>query len=301
MSDRLVWSRDGLDWPNREASRFVNAGGLHWHVQTMGSGPVILLIHGTGASTHSWRDVLPRLALTYTVVALDLPGHGFTSSPSGDGFSLPGMAKSIGALVDALDLSPVVAVGHSAGAAILIRAAIDRCIAPSGIVSLNGALLPFGSVIGTFFSPVAKLLVSAPAIPNLLSWRAENIDRVERILRGTGSRIDATGLELYARLFRNPEHVAGALGMMANWELRSLVYDLPQLRTQLSLVAGSNDTAIPPQQIFKVKDLLPSATTTYLRGLGHLAHEEDPATVCTYIEEVAAQYAEPIRKSVGAG
>jgi magnesium chelatase accessory protein len=301
VSDRLVWSRDGLDWPNREASRFVNAGGLHWHVQTMGSGPVILLIHGTGASTHSWRDVLPRLALTHTVVALDLPGHGFTSSPSGDGFSLPGMAKSIGALVDALDLSPVVAVGHSAGAAILIRAAIDRRIAPSAIVSLNGALLPFGSVIGTFFSPVAKLLVSAPAIPNLLSWRAENIDRVERILRGTGSRIDATGLELYARLFRNPEHVAGALGMMANWELRSLVYDLPQLRTQLFLIAGSNDTAIPPQQIFKVKDLLPSATTTYLRGLGHLAHEEDPSTVCTYIEEVAAQYAEPIRKSVGAG
>lgn len=301
MSDRLVWSRDGLDWPNREASRFVNAGGLHWHVQTMGSGPVILLIHGTGASTHSWRDVLPRLALTHTVVALDLPGHGFTSSPSGDGFSLPGMAKSIGTLVDALDLSPVVAVGHSAGAAILIRAAIDRRIAPSAIVSLNGALLPFGSVIGTFFSPVAKLLVSAPAIPNLLSWRAENIDRVERILRGTGSRIDATGLELYARLFRNPEHVAGALGMMANWELRSLVYDLPQLRTQLFLIAGSNDTAIPPQQIFKVKDLLPSATTTYLRGLGHLAHEEDPSTVCTYIEEVAAQYAEPIRKSVGAG
>lgn len=301
MSDRLVWSRDGLDWPNREASRFVNAGGLHWHVQTMGSGPVVLLIHGTGASTHSWRDVLPRLALTHTVVALDLPGHGFTSSPSGDGFSLPGMANSIGALVDALDLSPVVAVGHSAGAAILIRAAIDRRIAPSAIISLNGALLPFGSVIGSFFSPVAKLLVSAPAIPNLLSWRAENIDRVERILRGTGSRIDATGLELYARLFRNPEHVAGALGMMANWELRSLVYDLPQLRTQLFLIAGSNDTAIPPQQIFKVKDLLPSATTTYLRGLGHLAHEEDPSTVCTYIEEVAAQYAEPIRKSVGAG
>ncbi|MDO9383897.1 MAG: alpha/beta fold hydrolase [Hyphomicrobiaceae bacterium] len=297
MSKRLVWNRDGLDWPNREASRFVTAGGLTWHVQVMGNGPVILLIHGTGASTHSWRDVLPRLALTHTVVAPDLPGHGFTSSPDAAGFSLPGMARGLSALMTELDLRPEVAVGHSAGAAILIRAALDRRISPSAIISLNGALLPFGSVFGMFFSPVAKLLVSAPTVPSLLSWRAEKIDRVERILRGTGSRIDAIGLDLYARLFRNPGHVAAALGMMANWDLRSLTYDLPRLRIPLFLIAGGEDTAIPPQQTFRVRDMLPSATTTYLRGLGHLAHEEDPETVSGYIERVAARQGVPARKS----
>lgn len=301
MNKRLVWSRDGLDWPNREASRFVTAGELTWHVQVMGTGPVILLIHGTGASTHSWRDVLARLALRHTVVALDLPGHGFTSSPSSEGFSLPGMAKGIGDLMVEMGLRPVVAVGHSAGAAILVRAALDRLISPSAIISLNGALLPFGSVIGLFFSPVAKLLVSAPAVPNLLSWRAERIDRVERILRGTGSKIDATGLELYARLFRNPGHVAAALAMMANWDLRSLTYDLPRLRIPLFLIAGGEDTAIPPQQTFRVREMLPAATTTYLRGLGHLAHEEDPETVSGYIERVAARFEVPARKSAEAG
>ena len=48
MSD-LVWSRDGADWPNREASTFVEAAGFRWHVQRMGEGPPLLLIHGTGA------------------------------------------------------------------------------------------------------------------------------------------------------------------------------------------------------------------------------------------------------------
>lgn len=301
MSDRLVWNRDGLDWPNREASRFVTAGGLTWHVQIMGTGPVILLVHGTGASTHSWRDVIQRLALRHTVVAPDLPGHGFTSAPSAEGYSLPGMARGIGQLMDKLDLRPLVAVGHSAGAAILVRAALDRRIAPAAIVSLNGALLPFGSVIGRFFSPVAKLLAGAPAVPNLLSWRAEKMDRVARVLRGTGSRIDATGLELYSRLFRSPGHVAAALGMMANWELRSLTYDLPRLRVPLFLVAGGDDAAIPPQQAFKVRDMLPSATITFLRGLGHLAHEEDPETISSYIEGVAARHGEPARKSAQAG
>ena len=46
MTARLVWERDGRDWPNRAWSRFVFADGLLWHVQVMGAGPVLLLLHG---------------------------------------------------------------------------------------------------------------------------------------------------------------------------------------------------------------------------------------------------------------
>src|SRR5206468_2126887 len=62
------------DWPNRAASLAVEAGGLRWHVQRAGHGPVLLLLHGTGAATHTWRDLLPLLATDFTVVAPDLPG-----------------------------------------------------------------------------------------------------------------------------------------------------------------------------------------------------------------------------------
>jgi len=84
MSDRLIWERDGRDWPNRSASRFVSAAGLRWHVQQFGTGPVALLVHGTGASTHSWRGLAPILAESFSVVAPDLPGHGFTEAPAAD-------------------------------------------------------------------------------------------------------------------------------------------------------------------------------------------------------------------------
>ena len=70
----------GRDWPNRAASRTVRAAGLNWHVQVMGSGPVLLLAHGTGAATHSWRGLAPLLAQHFTVVAPDLPGHGYTEA-----------------------------------------------------------------------------------------------------------------------------------------------------------------------------------------------------------------------------
>ena len=94
MSDRRGWQREGRDWPNREASRFVRAAGLMWHVQIMGAGPVLLLAHGTGAATHSWRALAPLLAQHFTIVAPDLPGHGFTEAPGTARLSLPGMARN---------------------------------------------------------------------------------------------------------------------------------------------------------------------------------------------------------------
>ena len=56
------------DWPNAAHSQFVRAAGLDWHVQIMGSGPTLLLLHGTGAATHSWRDLMPFLAEHFTLV-----------------------------------------------------------------------------------------------------------------------------------------------------------------------------------------------------------------------------------------
>ena len=78
----MDWQRDSEDWPHRERSRFTQAGGLTWHVQvfenTDANAPVVLLLHGTGASTHSWREVAPLLvARGYTVqfiTAMELLG-----------------------------------------------------------------------------------------------------------------------------------------------------------------------------------------------------------------------------------
>jgi magnesium chelatase accessory protein len=277
------WARDGCDWPNRASSRFVTAAGLRWHVQIMGQGPVLLLIHGTGAATHSWRDLLPLLARHYTVLAPDLPGHGFTAMPPRHGLSLPGMARSLGELLRALDSRPLLVCGHSAGAAILARMCLDGHIAPRVLISLNGALLPLSGLPGQLFSPIAKLLAVNPLVPRLFAWRASNRTALDRLIDSTGSRIDARGIELYGRLVRNPAHVAGALGMMANWDLRPLERDLPRLAPRLVLVVGERDGTIPPREAWRVRALLPSAWLVSLPGLGHLAHEERPRRIAALI------------------
>jgi magnesium chelatase accessory protein len=286
VADRLVWERDGQDWPNRQASRFVQAAGLRWHVQQMGSGPAVLLVHGTGASTHSWRALAPLLAARFSVVAPDLPGHGFTEPAPAYQLSLPGMAYGLNSLLRELHVAPALAVGHSAGASIIVRMSLDSQILPRGLVSLNGALMPLHGAAASLFKPLARLAVGVPLVPRLFAWRAGDRGVVERLLRDTGSRIEPAGVALYAKLARTPQHVAAAFGMMANWDLAPLARDLRKLRPPLVLVTGSNDRTISPATALRVRRMLPSARVVSLPGLGHLAHEERPEAIATLLDEL---------------
>ena len=286
MSD-LVWSRDGSGWPNRNASTFVEAAGIRWHVQRMGEGPPLLLIHGTGAATHSWRGLLPLLASHFEVIAPDLPGHGFTQSPPSHRLSLPGMAADLAKLLGTIGVKPEVTVGHSAGAAILARMCLDGKIAPRLLVSLNGAFMPFGGVANHLLSPLAKLLVLNPVVPRMFAWQASNPNAVERLIANTGSRLDDRGIALYRKLVRSPAHVAAALRMMANWKLEPLLHDLPRLAPILVLVAASNDRSISPGVAKQVREILPQAIIERVPRLGHLAHEEHPQLIADLILKYA--------------
>jgi len=287
MGTTLSWSADGLDWPNREASRFVEAAGYRWHVQVMGEGPVALLAHGTGAATHSWRTLMPLLSKHFTVVAPDLPGHGFTATPPAHRLSLVSMSRDLAALCGTLGVKPRLAIGHSAGAAILARMSLDRLIDPVLIVSLNGAFLPFGGVAALILSPLAKALTFNPFVPRMFAWRGSDPAAVHRLIEGTGSSIDEEGERFYGKLVSSPNHVAAALQMMANWDLRPLVRDLPRLRSDLLLIAASNDRAIPPDVARHVRELQPRAMLKCVSGYGHLLHEEAPEKIAEIIVDAA--------------
>ena len=279
----LDWARDGQSWPNREASRFVEAAGIRWHLQEMGAGPLVLLIHGTGAATHSWRGLAPLLAPHVRLLAIDLPGHGFTQKPPQKLYTLPGMAAGVCELLHVLGETPEMVAGHSAGAAVMLRMALDCRIAPKGLVSLNGALKPYGGDAARWLSPVAKVLFLNPLMPRLFAWQAGDRRSVERLIRNTGSTPDPEGVEHYRTLVANSNHVAAALGMMANWDLQPLSRDMAMLDVPLLLIAGQNDKAIKAEDAFAVRDMAPKARVEILRGLGHLAHEEAPDQVAALI------------------
>jgi magnesium chelatase accessory protein len=284
MSDAPDWSREGRGWPNADHSRFVAAGGLTWHVQVAGSGPVLLLLHGTGAATHSWRDLLPLLTPHFTVVAPDLPGHGFTRGGLKDGPTLPGVARAVAALLGELDMDPTLIAGHSAGAAIGLRMLLDGLVKPGAFVALSPALLPFPGLAAQLFPTLAKMLFLNPFAPHIFARMAGPTREVERfMLKSTGSTIDAAGIEFYARLFRKPAHIRGTISMMASWDLEPLKRDLPRIAVPVRVLHGDRDAAIPMNKAREAAALIQLATFERLERLGHLAHEEDPGHVAGVI------------------
>ncbi len=305
MSGALSWDRVGRDWPNHASSRFVRVAGLRWHVQQAGprpdAAPSILLLHGTGAATHSWSGLLPLLARQHAVLAPDLPGHGFTEMPRAPLMSLPGMAQLLDGLLKRVGFAPDLVVGHSAGAAILARMILDDRIQPRAMVSLNGALLPLAGRSSQLFPAMARLLASTSVVPWMFSLHAANRDLVTRMLDNTGSTLPAEQRRAYRRLLLNPGHVSAALQMMARWDLPALGADLPALRLPLTLVVGSGDRMIPPADAARLRTMLPQARIVTLEGLGHLAHEERPERVAALVQEAWDDVAPPAGTGAPAG
>ena len=278
----MEWAQYSNTWPHSAASRFVRARPHLWHVQEMGTGPVVLLLHGAGGAVHSWRNILPGLAQDFTVFAPDLPGHGFTKMGAMQRSSLTYMAEDIQTLLQSEGIVPDLIIGHSAGGAIALELARILAVPPKGIVGINAALDNFKGVAGWLFPMMAKMLALNPLTAPTFAAMSSNRS-VESLISGTGSHIDATGLGLYRAVIKEASHVKGALSMMAQWSLDELHQALSDMDIPTLLLTADNDKAVPPETAERVATKLPNAQVIHLRGLGHLAQEENPELVLEHI------------------
>ncbi len=278
----MRWPPDPAIWPLTEHSRQVLHRPHRWHVQEHGTGDTILLIHGAGGATQSFRGLFPILAQDHHVIMFDLPGQGFTQLGGQQRCGLDHMSEDILSLIRHEGWSPTQIVGHSAGAAIALRLCELGLRPAKGIVGINAALGKFKGVAGWLFPMMAKALAVTPFSASMFAATTTR-SSVRNLIRGTGSTLDEQGLELYYQLATDKGHVDATLSMMAQWSLDGLLSRLEQIDTGVHLITGSNDKAVPPQVSRDAAARLPSAKLTALPNLGHLAHEEDAATIASLI------------------
>lgn len=278
----MRWPADASGWPNRDLSRLTLCRPHRWHIQEAGTGPTLLLIHGAGGATQSFRGLFPLLTPTHRVIAVDLPGQGFTQLGARQRCGLDFMSEDLLTLIRQEGWKPDAVIGHSAGAAIALRLWELGHVPRSRIFGLNAALGKFKGVAGWLFPMMAKLLALNPFTANLVAGSVTR-STVERLIDGTGSRLDDTGIALYQRLASDRGHVDGTLAMMSQWQLDGLLSRLGRIDCPVTLITGSNDAAVPPQTSRDAARRLPRADLVELDGLGHLAHEEDPDRVARII------------------
>ncbi len=299
-ADTAVATPPGLpaDWPHRALSRRVGAAGLDWHVQVAGPpfahAPVLLLLHGTGASAHSWAGLLPALQHAATVVVPDLPGHGFTRGATTQQLTLPGMAATLAALLQALQLPPAtLVVGHSAGAALALRLALDAAIPPTAVLGFAPSLVAPPEVYTRWLAPLVNPVATSGPVARLMAGVAARSRLIDLLLDSTGSRLGEAQHQPYRQLFRDAGHVRGAVGFMAAADLPALNAAAQQLRCRKSFVLGQGDRWIPERSLRVVlRACYPHADVQAWPG-GHLVHEEDPVRAAQHVLAVWAGVAAP--------
>ena len=270
-------------WPNKSASRFLSVRDYKWHFQLIGAGkPTVLLIHGTGASTHSWAPIIQYLGDHCQILVLDLPGHGFSGIPRFGRSTLDAITDGVTQLLTDLNLTPSHIVGHSAGAAIAVQLAA-RTMVSTPVTCINAAFGNFSGMAGIMFPYIAKLAAIAPFSSSFIAQMAQDTNRVGNLMDSTGSKLSADQLRGYQFLFQRKKHVQGTLQLMADWNLDSFLSKLTLVQNQIQFVTGKNDLTVPPSVSQDWAKRIQTATILEYEGYGHLIHEEAPEIIAPLI------------------
>jgi magnesium chelatase accessory protein len=267
-------NRVPYDWPNRQISRSVEVAGLAWHVQISGKGPLILLLHGTGSSTHSWAELTPILNKEAQILNLDLPGHAFTLGAPIDSLKLEEIARSLIGLVQELKLPwPTMVVGHSAGAPLALAFAVQAKVKPQIIIGFNPSLIPPPASYTQFFGPMLGPVTKSATLASILAKIAPMSGMTDRLLDSTNTNLPETNRNYYRRLFTSPDHVRGAMNFMASANISQVLSASSNLPSKLIWVIGESDQWVPEIGLQKIiQQYFAKSTVIHWQG-GHIMHE----------------------------
>lgn len=261
----------------------VSGHGQPWVFTQLSDGPrAVLALHGTGASSHSFRPLAEQLQGRWALWAPDLPGHG--ANPLAPGFrpTRQALAASLGAALSTLAIPWALALGHSAGAAILLQHRLEtpaRARSPLPLGLLAPALLPLAGLQRWLFPAAAAVLARYPSWLSRLVARSTPERLARRLIADTGSTLPRAQLQGYADLLAQRSHGEGALALMRHWDLRSLTSALAKVQDPLLILTGTEDRTYPRPPRAALEPYLPSAAWRSFPNLGHLLHEEAPAEV----------------------
>lgn len=289
MPDTL--DKSGSEAVPRTFIRRVEADGVNVFYREAGpaNAPVVLLLHGFPTSSFQYRELIPRLADKYRVIAPDLPGFGFTVVPIERKYkySFDALAKTILAFTDALKLSRYTLYVFDYGAPTGLRLAMARPERVTAIVSQNGNAYEDG--LGDAWAPIRKYW----ATPSV-----ENREVVRNVLTPEGLRwqyvvgapdenaIDPVGYTLDAAMMARPGNMDIQLDLFLDYANNVKLYPAFQeyfrkSKPPLLAIWGKNDPFFIPPGAEAFRRDIPSAIVKFL-DTGHFALE-------THIDEISAE------------
>lgn len=264
-------------------SRFIEINGLKVHYKDYGEGePVMILLHGFGASTFSWREVIRPLAAHGRAIAFDRPAFGLTERPmpetwKGENpYTLDFQADLTVALMDALGIEQAVLIGNSAGGTVALHTALKYPERVRALVLVDAAVYAGGGAPAWI-----RPLLNTPQMNRLGPLLARSLagEQGMAFLRSAWHDPSKITAEIIAG-YRKPLQVAN--WDRALWELTKasresdLAQRLAQVKQPVLVISGDDDRIVPVEQSMRLARELPNAQWIVIPGCGHLPQEECP-------------------------
>ena len=256
--------------------RDINLSGVNVRYVHAGQGPVVLLLHGLGASSITWcRNIVPLAQAGYTVLALDLPGHGDSDKPSHLNYDPTAAVHLIRDFIDALGVKRLSLVGSSAGGLIVGLFALEHPNRVDRLILVGSGGM--GRKVAWFLR-----LVSLPVVGELVyqPWLHRRIGVARQIFYRRPPFLDQVLPELdRVRNSNGARHAAlrsirSSINHFGLREQRYIVDRLKDLPVPLLTVWGQNDIVIPVAHAETVRKDLPNSVVRVLPECGHWPHME---------------------------
>lgn len=255
---------------------YVRGTGLHYVEQ--GTGPPLVLLHGFLGSTVTFSELIERLRPHQRVVALDLPGFGYSDRPLDIDRSHTAVADLLCTALDRLGIERATVLGHSMGGVIAARLAVAH---PERVERLILVGSPAPDEVRRL--PLYPLL--RPVLPVLFALILANLPRLRRSLRSLTydpAFITDERWQAYTR----PSRLRGsahALIKLLDDVRRDVPLDPARIGVRTLLLWGEADTAVPLRVAHRLHALLPDVRLEVVPQAGHLVLEEQPDASATAI------------------
>ncbi len=279
--------RDPADLEARSAtapSKFVDVGGARVHYRDRGSGPVVVLLHGSNSSLFTWEGWVSALASSYRVVTLDLPGHGLTGPDPRGRYSLAEMAEFVEAFASAIGLQRFTIGGNSMGGGVAWHYALLHPDRVQSLVLVDAAGLPREEP-----KPFAFSIASVPVLGWVTRWETPRfvVAGSVRDAYGDPSKVTDGLVDLYEDMLRREGNRAATHERFLK-PSDDLDGRLEQIHAPTLILWGSRDRWILPKYAERFHARIPGAKLVTLEGLGHIGMEEDPIASVSPVKDFLA-------------
>jgi pimeloyl-ACP methyl ester carboxylesterase len=267
----LTRSREEIDW--EDASRpgqLVDVYGTSLHYVERGPAkkPAVVMIHGFGGNTFSFRHQVAALSRDYRCVAIDLKGFGYSARPEDGDYSLSEQARLMLGAMDRLGIERATLIGHSMGGAVVMRMAaaaperVEKVILAASVSGERTVLAPRLGLFRVFMPGLARIVAYR-------AWKNMFYD---------ASQVDT---EAIRKAYLAPGRVRGSMNTI--WEMWADVPNDPPINyaaiTMPVLVLAAEKERIIPlygRVIQRLQKNLPQARIEIVERTGHLLLEENP-------------------------